>query len=493
MNNTLAELLHRFKETFLRNKSVTQTIAKNTFWLTVSEVIGRLLRVAVIIYAARILGAAGWGTFSYLASLAAVLTIFSDIGISSFVIREVSKNPEKRAEYFSTAFIIKIFLAITGIGIILLAPQFTAIPISATLIVFISLLFIFDSFRRFGTSLFRAEEKMEKEALVNIITQSIIVVGGFAALMLIGTPESLGAAYAVGAGAGLLITMWWLRADIKQLIRAFNKKLIMPMIKAAWPLSIAAAFSALLLNIDTVMIGWFHGAEEVGYYAAAQRPITLLYVLPTLVVGSFFPALSRFAKKNERAFREVLERGMFLILIAAFPIALGIALTANRLVTLLYGQEYILATGSLRILAFTVLVAFPASLLIHSIFAHNKQKALVPLWIAGTILNITLNLLLIPRLGISGAAWASLITQIIVNSLIWISMRRISFFSVKGKLAPILLATFMMGSATLVLQQLEMPLIVIILGAMFAYLGSLIWSGEKPIQQLTQGIKGINT
>lgn len=481
----------RAKLFLLENQSAGQTIAKNTFWLTVSEAVGRLLRVAIVIYAARVLGAAGWGTFSYLTSFAAVLTIFSDIGVSSVIIREISKRPEERQAYFSTAFVLKLALAaLSFLFIVFATPLFTNIPISQALVISIGLLFVFDSFRRFGTALFRADEKMEREALVNVITQVLIVAVGFAALAVFATPESLGFAYMAGAGAGLLATGFFLRSEVRQLLRGFTKTLIAPIVKAAWPLSIAAVFGALLVNIDTVMIGWFKEAAHVGYYAAAQQPIALLYILPTLVVGGFFPALAKLAGEKEK-FREVLERGMALILLAAFPIAFGIILTADQIIELVYGAEYLPGAGSLRILALTLLTAFPASLLIHSTLAYNKQKTLVPLWIAGIALNIGLNALLIPGMGIAGAAWASFIAQVIVNTLIWRGMRRVNFFSVKGKVAPVALATLMMAVAVILLELIELPFVIVAAGGIAAYFGSLRVSGERPVRELKEGLKSI--
>ena len=489
MNNK-SGIISRLSSALLQNKSEKQTIAKNTFWLSISETTGRLLRVIIIIYAARVLGAAGWGAFSYMASLAAILTIFSDIGISTVLIREVVKNPSARESYFSTAFVLKLVLAGISLSIILFGvPFFTGIPISKALILFIGLLFIFDSFRRFGTSLFRAEERMEWEAFVNIITQVIIVSGGLLALLMVATPESLAAAYATGAGVGLFITGYLLRDSIKNIFSSFTKSLIKPIIKAAWPLSIAAVFSALLVNIDTVMIGWFKDATNVGLYAAAQRPIALLYILPTLIVGGFFPALARFANKDKEQFGDVLERGLKFIFLAAFPIAIGIILTADQIVSVLYGAEYILSASSLRILSLTILTAFPIGIIIHGIFAYDKQHILVPLWATGTLLNIGLNLLLIPRMGISGAAWASLITQIVINTPIWIYMRHLNHFSIGKKLLPIVLATTMMSIAIILVRQFEANIFVVVSTAILVYFGSLVFSGERPLLQLKEGIQ----
>ena len=480
----------QIKSFLLENKEANQTIAKNTLWLSISEFIGRLLRVAIIIYAARLLGAAGWGTFSYLTSLAAVFTIFSDIGISSVLVREVAKSPADEARYFSTTFIIKLALTVISfVVLVFVTPYFTKIALSKTLLILIGLLFIFDSLRRFGTSLFRAKEKMEKEALVNITTQIIIVTGGFVALSISDTPESLAAAYALGAGVGLLVISFFLKSQIRRLFSTFDKTLVRSIIKAAWPLSLAAIFGMLLVNTDTVMVGWFRTAKAVGYYSAAQKPIALLYILPSLIVGGFFPALARLAKTKSGEFRRILEKALVMIMTIAFPLSIGIVLTADKIVSLLYGDAYHLSALPLRILALTVITAFPIGIIIHAVFAHDKQKTLVPLWGAGVVLNIALNLFLIPRHGISGAAWASLLTQIVVNSLIWIKMKKLNYFSVEKHLPPILLATFMMSIAILLLIQLNTHILVIVPLAILVYFGSLLFSGVNPIRQIKEVAK----
>ncbi|MEK7590294.1 MAG: oligosaccharide flippase family protein, partial [Patescibacteria group bacterium] len=75
----------KIKNWLFSNQTISQTIAKNTFWLFSGQMIGRLLRAAIVIYAARVLGAASWGAFSYALGIAAFLTIFSDIGINALI------------------------------------------------------------------------------------------------------------------------------------------------------------------------------------------------------------------------------------------------------------------------------------------------------------------------------------------------------------------------------------------------------------------------
>ncbi|MBI2595040.1 MAG: flippase [Candidatus Colwellbacteria bacterium] len=482
--------LRELKTFLLTNRGTKQTLTKNTFWLSFGEIAGRILRLFIVVYAARVLGAAGWGAFSYLTSLAAVLTVFSDVGLSSVVIREASKRPELKEKYFSTAFSIKFLLTALGfLLIILVAPHVTKIDISKVLVYLVGVLFISDSLRRFGSSLFRVVERMELEALVNIITQAVIVVAGFAALLIIASPESLAAAYAIGTGAGLLVTGYILRKELRGAISSFDKKLLKPILGAAWPLSLAAIFGVLIVNIDTVIIGWFRSAAEVGFYAAAQKPIAFLYLLPALITGAFFPVLARLANKDNERFRYILEKGLGLVLLFAIPITIGIVLTAGEIVNLFYGSEYAPSAGPLRILALTLLAVFPVGMIINAIFAYNRQSELVPLWSIGLLIDIGLSLMLIPRWGITGAAWAVFITQLIINTLIWRKMKRINNFSVLKEMRLILLASFMMSVTIILARQINLPFLLVIPLAIGAYFGSLLWSDENIVSRIRETLK----
>src|SRR3989338_11242180 len=116
-------MLQRISSFLFKNQSIRQKILKNTFWLFAGEIIGRILRAVIIIYAARVLGVAEYGVFSYEVTLAAFFSIFSDIGISAILTREGVRSPELRGQYLSTSFVIK--LALTGISAFLvlsLAP-----------------------------------------------------------------------------------------------------------------------------------------------------------------------------------------------------------------------------------------------------------------------------------------------------------------------------------------------------------------------------------
>ncbi|MBI2506949.1 MAG: oligosaccharide flippase family protein, partial [Candidatus Colwellbacteria bacterium] len=173
--------ISRIKNFLSENRTVRQTILKNTFWLSGSEIIGRLLKAVIIIYAARVLGVAGFGIFSYVMGLASLLTAFSDLGMSPVVVREGAKDPQLRARYFSTALGLTSVLALISALIIIFAtPLITKITLSQALIVIVASVFVLDMIRGLvGSAIFRASEKMEGEAVVNIVTQLALISAGF--------------------------------------------------------------------------------------------------------------------------------------------------------------------------------------------------------------------------------------------------------------------------------------------------------------------------
>lgn len=109
--------MNGFKNFFLKNQTLRQTVFKNTFWLFIGQISGRVLRAAIVIYAARVLGAPEWGVFSYAISIAALLTIFTDLGINAMLVKASARlepiaAENHRRQIISTSLFIKTIMII---------------------------------------------------------------------------------------------------------------------------------------------------------------------------------------------------------------------------------------------------------------------------------------------------------------------------------------------------------------------------------------------
>ncbi len=408
------------------NRTVGQTIAKNTFWLFFGQMMSRLLRAVIVIYSARVLGAASWGAFSYALGVAAFLTIFSDIGINALITKEASRNPGLKDRYLSTAFFTKLFLlSVLVIATVVFFPYLTNLKEAAALMPILIFVFAFDTLRDLGSALSRALEKMEIEAGINIFTNAAITILGIIFLVIYKTPESMAVAYAIGSGLGLIAIAYALRHHFRNIFTHFDRQLVRDILQTAWPFGLLGIMGAINLNTDIIMVGWLRSAAEVGYYSAAQKPIQLLYVLPTLLASSVFPVMARLAKVSPLLVKNILEKALAGVILLAVPVVLLGIIFANPIIHLMFGTEYLPAVNTFRILIFTILIVYPSALIGNAVFAFDAHKSFIGFVAVSALGNVLFNFLLIPMFGIEGAAISTLITQIITNFLIWRKMNSI--------------------------------------------------------------------
>ncbi|MDI6717480.1 MAG: flippase [Patescibacteria group bacterium] len=479
-------MLKRLKELLFQNRSAKQTIIKNTFWLSISQVGSRLIRAVVIIYAARVLGAANYGLFSYLLGLAGFFTIFSDIGINQTVTKEISQKPDRASEYFSTAFWIKILLfSLTTAIVLIIAPHFSKISGVATMMYFVVMIIVFDGLREFSQSIYRAKEKMEYEAFANLLTNFSITALGFIALYFTASLKALTFSYAISTGIGALASIIIIRGEFKKVVGYFEKKLVKPLINSAWPIALTGIIGAFMLNTDLIMLGWMRTAEEIGFYSAGQKIIQTLYSLPAIFAGATFPPLSRFVgQQNKEKTKQLIEITMAMVFMIAIPMTVGGVILGKSIISLIYGAEYLPAVISFQILVGTMIIIFPGTLMGNAILAYNKQKKLAVYMAIAAFGNIALNAFLIPVYGIAGSAIATIISQFISNALSWKMIKKINGFETFIHIKKIILATIIMGISSFVFDKFGVNVIINIAVSIGIYAIALYLLKEKIMDEV---------
>jgi len=479
------------KSLLFSNTSARQTVVKNTFWLFAGELIGRVIRFAIVIYSARLLGAAEYGVFSYVLTIAAFVTIFSDIGISAILTRETSRNPENRQRYISASLALKGILILINIAIVLIAvPLFANVAGATALLPMVVFIFLFDSLREFGFGLNRALEQMQREAIIKIVMNLAIAILGFAALWLEVSARSLAISYAIGSGIGFLLTAWTLRNYVLPALRSIDFSLMWPIFKQAWPIGLLGLLGAIMINTDMVMLGWWVTPVELGYYAAAQKIILLLYIIPALISSATFPVFSRLAKVNNERFRLVLEQSLAAVQLIALPIVAGGLVLATPIMHLLFGDGYLPATSAFTILLATILIVFPSTLLSNALFAYDQQKLFMYFVGFGALSNALFNWLLIPRFGIEGAAIATIGSQLITNFFVWRTMHKTNNFSLLNRLHVIIFSSAAVAVVAYLCNRADLPVLATIFIGAVTYLG-LLWLLKEPL--LSDIRKGLPT
>ncbi len=470
--------MQRIKNFFFYNTSEKQTVVKNTAWLTVSEIVVRLIRFILILWVARILGAEGWGLFSYTLSFVGLVMTFSDLGMTTLVTREFSAQKQS---WIRTILVVKIILVILSIITSIIIGVITQSAEVLSILPLVIIILAADSVRGIASAFIRAREKMEQEAAVQLVTNISIVGFSFLFLSLQPTTYSLAMGYTIGNVIGLCLALAISGKTILSHLSSDTKITIAPVLTSAWPIAVLILAMGIITNIDSVMIGWWLTISDVGYYATAQRLIQFGLVIPSLFVSALFPTLNKIYHENKERFTAIAQKSFSALLILAMPMVVGGIIIARPLVTLLFSAEFLPSVPALQILLVGSFALFPLILYNALAIIINKQNIIAKNTVFAIIVSIILNALLIPKFGIVGASIGTVITHwfILITNILLVgipmSIRKKTIFWV-------LLGTSIMSAIVIICMRLNInPVITIVTASIFYGLFLIIV--KEPIVQ----------
>ena len=192
----------------------------------------------------------------------------------------------------------------------------------------------------------------------------------------------------------------------------YNLKTIKYYLFQGAPLGIAAFAALIYTHVDVLILSSYLGDRAVGIYSAATPFVfALIQLLNVPFVVAIFPALSRLHKEDKVRFKRGFLKGMIFIALWSIPSAILISLLSPVVIPILFGQKYIQAIGILQILIYSVPFMAFSALLYKGLIVLGRQKDYLFISVLGALINILLNIVLIPQLGIFGAVWAMIITQ----------------------------------------------------------------------------------
>jgi O-antigen/teichoic acid export membrane protein len=183
------------------------------------------------------------------------------------------------------------------------------------------------------------------------------------------------------------------------------------LLKDSWPLMLSGIAISIAMRIDQVMLKEYMGSIYVGYYAVSVRLAEAFSFIPMIIGQSIFPKVVNLDFNKEKKFLLLLFRVFFVL---AF-IAIIINFFSNFIILFLFGNEYSASIIVLNILIWTIPFTYFGIITNKILLSLNNQKLIFYKQLSLTILNVCLNIILIPKYGIVGAGLATLITDITIN------------------------------------------------------------------------------
>ncbi|MCK4251623.1 flippase, partial [candidate division WOR-3 bacterium] len=427
------------------------------------------------VYLVRYLGAVTFGKYAFAFAFTSLFVILSDLGLSVLSIREIARDTSKAGEYLTNISITKFVLSLITIVLIIVTINLMHYPQDTILAVYIvGGATVFTSLTSFFRSIFRAFERMEYEAITRIV-ERILIFGSVLPVLFLG----YGLIEVVSAMliAHAFIFIFTLAIIIKKFTRpvlSFDFSLCKSLIKAALPFGLASVFNVIYFQTDTVMLSIMKGDAVVGWYNAAYRLVMGMLFIPSAFVGALYPVLSRYFTSSKDSLMVVYEKSFKFLLMLAIPLGIGTTLLADRIIIFLYGENFAPSIIALQILIWVASILFIYSIVGYTLASINKQLVDTRITAVSALLNVGLNLLLIPTYSYVGAGVASIASQVFVFTCEFSYLQKNGYgFKVSKVVLKPLCAGAIMGLFIYSIRVMHINLFVIISGAIVIYVASL--------------------
>ena len=384
-------------------------IAKNTFFLSASQLTGRIIGFFYFIFLARFLGVEIFGIYNFTLAFIYNFVPVADFGMERLVLRDISRRQNKTSFYLSRLLPLRFLFSLGAyIGALLLA---LVLGQNLNQIIYLAVygLFIFPlSFTYLLTSFFNAKEKMQYMAIANIASPVLTVILGITFVLF---KFPLIFVFLAAVIAHSLVALFFLLRS-----PSWNLKLGWIIDKVFWKkaLSQSWAFAFLLilavfyLRLSLIMIGLIKGPYVTGLYGSAFKFAEAIILIPQSLALALFPLSSRLFLQDKEKLFGIYKKGLGVLFLISLPVVLVFGLFSKFIIGFAYGSDYLAAAPVLVVLGFA-LVLFFLNVLPGNIIQNSPQfKKFLPWAASNFIIKLILCLILIPRFSIMGAAYAVL-------------------------------------------------------------------------------------
>ncbi len=456
-----------------------RSVSKNAVLNVIKQCCNILFPMIMYPYVSRVLGAELLGRYSFSNSLITYMTLVAGLGIPTYAVREGAKIREDKSEiekYASEIFSINLISALCSYAFLLVLiltvarfkREYVLIGVLATNII------TFTLSRDWINSAF---EDFKYITIRYIVFQSIALI---LTLVFVKSESDL-LTYTIitviGNSGGYLANIFYTRKYVKfKITRNLNlKKHIKPIIYL-FCISIAAT---IYVNSDITIIGFFCPDSDVGIYTIVSKIYTILKSVLNAVIMVAIPRLAFYlGNKQKREYHELLTKLRNSMIVLIIPCIVGLFCMSEETVQIVGGNEFLKGVPTLRILCFSILFSVMGCFYAHAILiANGEEKLFFYATAISAVINLALNLIMIPLFNINGAACTTLIAEIMVMFL----CKQYSAKYYKDKVLDVwqvavgcvVIIIICLASKKIISNYLIRTIVAIIISAMF-YFGSLL-------------------
>ena len=389
-------------------------VASNTAVMMTGQVLSLLMNLFVMILIARSLGEEGFGLFSFVIAYVGIVSVVGDFGIGPILIRELSRGTFPKEKILGASIVLRTVLTIIAIGLmnitaILMGYSFELIVLTNIIMANIFFSAKLPIYRGMFESIYKANLRMHVPVMYSFLDSALLLA---LSVFLIDEKTSLVAVamiYTFSNVPGFFLLVY---SSLKQLKPSFRieKKVVTFVLRESYPLALYVVFMAIYDKIDILVLKGLSGDFATGVYAASKRLAMPLIFIPTAIVTSLYPLMSRYYHESKEKLNFVYSIGMKILALIGSGIGVFVLFRSDEIISFLYGGKFLSADVPLAILVWAQMFIFLSFFQVDYNIAVQRQR--INLWyaIVLSVTNVVLSVILIRFWAETGAAVAKLVS-----------------------------------------------------------------------------------
>jgi len=394
----------------LRSPTVGR-IFSNTSWLAGEKIVTMGVSLALSIFLARALGTEAWGRLNYLLAVVALIGPFTSLGLNSIVTREIVNQPTQVDKIVVTALVYRVLGSIAGATVCAFV-YYSFIGEEAEEIALILALLVSSIFSASQVTEFWFQAQMLNK-YVSSLRVTLFLFFALLKTLLVFNDASFEAlimafcAELVITGCGYLFLYSAKNQSLR--LSCLDWRYGWGLLRQSMWLVLSGLAAVLYLKIDQIMLSKLVSNEAVGIYSVAVKLSEVWFFFPAAFAAAIFPVLLRSKAQSESRYMRQLQVSCDALLYSSLLVAVMVIWLAPILVPLLFGSDYHASAAVLTIHIWGGTFVFMRALVSKWLISESLLQ--FSLWShgVGALVNLVLNIILIPDYGYWGAAWATVI------------------------------------------------------------------------------------
>ena len=400
-------------------------MTKNTLYIFAGRASNALFFFLLALVVSRQLGPALFGVFSFLTAVVVAANCFSNLGLDTWMVREVTKTPSQGKQYLSNILGLKIGTSLVTIALVFLIFRTTDLP-QATLnllwVLSVSILFntVSQTLWHYGNCFKQFIYHSVLWATSNIIKAGL----GIALVLMFHELKALIVGVVIAEAISMILSFYIIQRQFGAFVPVFQFAAWKDFLVRSAPIAMGMIFSVLYFRLDIVMLQLMTEEKVVGFYGAAYKLFEVAVVLSHSFMLVLFPTLVEEYHSDRAQFKNRFKKTLAIYSLIGGGIALALWSFSQEVIGMIYGDKFLPSTDILDVLSGAILLFFINFLLSNVLIASGREKINTWNLVGATVLNIILNLVWIPQYGAIGAAWATLFCEIALVAILSLQVQK---------------------------------------------------------------------